>query len=76
MGAAAEEVARKALAATSTDGLLRAFAALTHRMHAETELCSETDGERHDEHVLRRADLREQRDPIRDEILRRTGDLR
>ena len=66
---------RRLLAATSTVLLLTAFAALTHRMHAETDLCAETDGEGHDEHVLRRADLREQRDLIRDEILRRTGDL-
>lgn len=56
---------------TTTDGLLTAFAALTHRIHAAehptprlTIIQSETV-----------TNLRAQRDLIRTEILSRTGDL-
>lgn len=60
--------AASALRATSTDGLLTSFAQLTHRIGAaETGSkglrCRTT------------VDLRAQRDLIRAEILRRTGDL-
>jgi hypothetical protein len=59
---AVQEEAQAALRATSTDALLDTFAALTHRMHqAQTG--------RENEHTLRA-----QRDLIRAEILRRTGD--
>lgn len=51
------------ISATSTDGLLTAFASLTHRIHT----CS------HDKGSLA-ADLYEQRDLIKAEILRRTGE--
>jgi hypothetical protein len=58
--------ATQVLAATSTSDLLTAYATLTHRMHAAR--------------VMRQADreikFRQQRDMIRAEILRRTGDLR
>lgn len=59
--------AASALRATSTDGLLTSFAALTHRMH-EYDLNLRSDREAH-------ANFRAQRDLIRAEILRRTGDL-
>lgn len=58
--------AASALRATSTDGLLMTFATLTHRIHAHETA--------HPEYPF--ADgLRAQRDLIRAEILRRTGDL-
>lgn len=55
------------LAATTTDGLLTAFASLTHRLHA-----LERSGPHHlaDEPAT---DIRAQRDLIRTEILRRAG---
>ena len=63
----ADEAKAHALAATSTEGLLTTFAALTHRMD-EADRLKNIIGTRP------LADLRTQRDAVRDEILRRTGD--
>lgn len=49
----------RTLQVTADEGLLRTFAALTHRMHAARRGDS------------RHADLREQRDAVQAEILRR-----
>lgn len=57
--------ATQALAATSTSDLLTAYATLTHRMHAA----------RVRRQGGREIEFRQQRDLIRAEILRRTGDL-
>lgn len=54
-----------------TEVLLRAFATLTHKIHATRDApltCAREKG-------WYEEDLRNQRDLIRDEILRRTGDL-
>lgn len=61
-GLLADVEAAAALERTSTDSLLTAYAALTHRIH-ETP------------HGPAQQDLRAQRDLIRAEVLRRTGDL-
>ena len=58
------EEARAALAETSTEGLLTTAYALTHRIHAAMDLGI-------GESVVT---LREQRDAITAEVLRRTGD--
>lgn len=47
---------------TSDEGLLKTFAALTHRLHV---------ADRNPETVLLALDLRAQRDRVQDEILRR-----
>jgi hypothetical protein len=57
---AAQQEAQAALRATSTDALLDSIIRLTHRIHEAPA-----------HHVT---DLRAQRDLIRAEILRRTGD--
>lgn len=63
-----------ALRETSTDALLTSFATLTHRIHNEQD-----HGAVSVEHAAAKrahlADLRAQRDLIRAEVLRRTGDL-
>lgn len=62
--------AAQVLREMSTDGLLTSYAALTHRIHAAKDApvtCGRA-GDWED-------DLRAQRDLIRAEILRRTGDL-
>lgn len=61
-GLAADVAAAAALEQTSTDGLLRAYACLTHRIH-ETPRGPALDS------------ARAQRDLVRAEVLRRTGDL-
>jgi hypothetical protein len=66
--------ARRALAASSTDDLLTAYATLTHRIHSHSMADSSAPSDR----GLREAaivGLRAQRDLIRTEILHRTGDL-
>lgn len=71
----AETDAAGALRETSTDALLTTFAALTHRIHAADKRAL------HGPERLARAadhtasDLRAQRDLVRAEVLRRTGDL-
>lgn len=55
--------ARAALSAADVETLLTKFAALTHRIHGMTPV----DG--------RIQDVRDQRDLIKQEIMRRTGDL-
>lgn len=59
-GLAADLRAAEALRATTTEGLLRAYAALTHRIGTRNG---------------RQGEARAQRDLIQAEILRRTGDL-
>lgn len=61
-GLLADLDAAAALERTSTDGLLRAFASLTHAIHDTA-------------HGPAQQDLRAQRDLVRAEVLRRTGDL-
>lgn len=61
-GLLADVEALAALEATSTEGLLRAFASLTHAIHDTP-------------HGPAQQDLRAQRDLVRAEVLRRTGDL-
>lgn len=68
--------AREALEQTSTDALLTAFAALTHRIHAAAEDYHASAPRSTEERTAlhRETDLRAQRDAIRLEILQRTGD--
>jgi hypothetical protein len=60
---AAQEVeVAEALRRTSNEGLLKTFAALTHRLHA---------ADRKAEHAALALDIRAQRDRVEQEILRR-----
>ena len=71
----AGSLAETALRDASTDALLRAYAALTHQIHAaEDEAGDYIAGPVQDECRARAADLREQRGLIHAEVLRRTGD--
>ena len=75
-GLAADVDAAAALEQTSTDGLLRAFASLTHQIdaaHREREDARGAAGYARRHNAI--ADLRAQRDLVRAEILRRAGDL-
>ena len=67
----AEVEATRALGETSTDGLLTAYAALTHRLH-EARVAPVTAARFRRDYE---DDLMAQRNLIRAEILRRTGDL-
>ena len=60
--------ATAALAATSVDGLLAAYATLTHRLHSLRPYNGTVPGAR----VI--ADTRAQRDAIADELKRRAGE--
>lgn len=70
----ADVEATRALQDTTTDGLLTAYAALTHQIHSH----SMSEGGTPTDRGLREAAIasrRSERDLIRAEILRRTGDL-
>lgn len=60
--AAQEDEVEQALRRTSDEGLLKTFAALTHRLHA---------ADRKTEHAALALSLRSQRDRVEQEILRR-----
>lgn len=65
----AERQAQAALRASDTNTLLQTFAGFTHRIHAEQV---KGKGDRNDVKIT---DLRAQRDLIKTEIMRRTGDI-
>lgn len=66
--------ADEALRRTSDEGLLKTFAALTHRMHAAEARLRSLDDRMAGAAVGAVAGLRQQRDRVQDEILRRMRD--